>query len=105
MNIRISAKHLTLSPANHEYIMSRVDKLVRVFDRVLEIDVIVEKVNHGFHVEIVSDVIRHRDFVANCTHEDLHACIDLVVDKGVRQLADWKDRIRDHHRDDDKSNR
>ena len=100
MHIRISSKHMTLSAENQEYIRTKVEKLVRIFDRVLEIDVTVERAQHQYHVELVSDVIRHRDFVANCTHDDFHACVDLVVDKGSRQLTDWKDQVRNHHRPD-----
>jgi ribosome-associated translation inhibitor RaiA len=45
-------------------------------------------------VEVMSDVERHRDFVANCNHRNLYACVDLVTDRAVRQLHEWKDRIR-----------
>ena len=29
-------------------------------------------------------------------NEDLYACIDLCIDRAIRQITDWKDRIRDH---------
>jgi ribosome-associated translation inhibitor RaiA len=32
--------------------------------------------------------------VANSEHRDLYACVDVVSDRAVRQLHEWKDRIR-----------
>jgi ribosome-associated translation inhibitor RaiA len=43
---------------------------------------------------VVSDVEHHKDFVSNSEHRDLYACVDVVADRAVRQLHEWKDRIR-----------
>ena len=45
---------------------------------------------------ILTDVEHHDPFVATSNHEDLYACIDLVVDRSIRQLSDHKSRIRDN---------
>jgi ribosome-associated translation inhibitor RaiA len=47
-------------------------------------------------VEVKTDVAGHEDFIANQRHEDLYACIDLVMDRADRQITDWKSKIRDH---------
>jgi ribosome-associated translation inhibitor RaiA len=47
-------------------------------------------------VEVKTDVAGHEDFIANQRHDDLYACIDLVMDRADRQITDWKNRIRDH---------
>ena len=63
--------------------------------KVLQINFVIEKQpHHGFHVELITDVEHHEDFIANSTHDDLYACVDLVLDRGVRQLTDHKDRLR-----------
>lgn len=58
-----------------------------------------KKLNHHetFEAELVLDVERHDDFVSHCTADDLYAAIDLVVDKGERQLRDWKDQVKQKH--------
>lgn len=99
MQINISAKHLTLSPAIEEYARKKAEKFPRYFDRIQAVEVVIDKLKNGFSVEIRTDVEHHDDFVARSEHEDLYACIDLVADRSIRQLTDHKSRIRDrkHH--------
>jgi putative sigma-54 modulation protein len=94
MHITISAKHMELTQPIREYIELKMSKLPHFFNRLQEIRVIIERVPHGYHVEVVSDVEHHKDFVANSEHRDLYACVDVVSDRAVRQLHEWKDRIR-----------
>ncbi len=99
MQINISGKHLTLTPAIESYARKKVEKLPRYFDRIQAIDVIIDKVKNGYCVEIRTDVEHHGDFVARSEHDDLYACIDLTSDRSVRQLTDHKSRLRDHKHD------
>jgi putative sigma-54 modulation protein len=94
MHITISAKHMELTQPIREYIELKMSRLPHFFNRLQEIRVIIERVPHGYHVEVVSDVEHHKDFVANSEHRDLYACVDVVSDRAVRQLHEWKDRIR-----------
>ncbi len=94
MHITISAKHMELTQPIRDYIERKMSRLPHFFNRLQEIRVIIERVPHGYHVEVVSDVEHHKDFVANSEHRDLYACVDMVSDRAVRQLHEWKDRIR-----------
>lgn len=96
MQTNISGKHLDITPAIEEYIARKTERITRHYDRIQSISVLCEKEPLGFHVEIRTDVERHDDFIANSKHEDLYACIDLAVDRAIRQLTDHKDRIRNH---------
>ncbi|HMN97196.1 MAG TPA: ribosome-associated translation inhibitor RaiA [Phycisphaerales bacterium] len=97
MQINLSAKHMTLTPAIEEYARKKVEKLPRYFDRIQAVEVVVSKEKSGYHVEIRTDVEHHDDFIATSLNEDLYACIDLTVDRSIRQLTDHKSRIRNHH--------
>ena len=94
MHITISAKHMELTQPIRDYIERKMSRLPHFFNRLQEIRVIIERVPHGYHVEVVSDVEHHKDFVANSEHRDLYACVDVDSDRAVRQLHEWKDRIR-----------
>ena len=95
MQINISGKHLPITPAIEEYIKGKCGRLERHFDKVLQASFVVEKdPRHGFHAELILDVEHHEDFVSNAHHDDLYAAIDLVLDRGVRQLTDHKDMLR-----------
>lgn len=96
MQVNITGRHLTITPPIEEYIRKKTERILRHFDRVQEIRVVAEKLANEYHVEILTDVEHHKDFVANGTHEDLYACVDITVDRAVRQLTDWKEKLRQH---------
>ncbi len=99
MQINISGKHMELTPPIEAYASRKVEKFSRFFDRIQQIDVVIDKAKNGYLVEIITDVEHHEPFVATSTHEDLYACIDLGIDRSIRQLKDHKSRLRDnkHH--------
>ena len=99
MEIKISSKHMELTAAIEEYASGKIQKFPRYFDRVQQVEVVINKAKNGYTVEIITDVERHNSFIANSTHEDLYACIDLGIDRSVRQLKDHKSKLRDnkHH--------
>ncbi len=99
MQVKISGKHMQLSEAIEQYASKKTDKFPRYFNRVQRVEVIIDKVKNGYTVEIITDVEHHEPFVATCTHEDLYACLDVGIDRSLRQLKDHKSRLRDnkHH--------
>ncbi len=99
MEIKISSKHMELTKAIEEYASGKIQKFPRYFDRVQQVAVVIDKAKNGYTVEIITDVERHDSFIASSTHEDLYACIDLGIDRSVRQLKDHKSKLRDnkHH--------
>lgn len=99
MQTNISSKQLPLTPPIEEYIEKKCEKLPRIFDRVMQIDVIIDRAKNDYTIEILTDVEHHEPFVANAKHEDLYACIDVGIDRAMRQLRDHKSKLRDskHH--------
>ena len=96
MQVTITGKHMDLTPAIEEYLRKKVDKLPRYFDRIQQVDVTVTKEANEFRVEIRTDVEHRADFIARSNHLDLYACVDLVVDRSIRQLTDHKNKLRNH---------
>jgi putative sigma-54 modulation protein len=97
MQIKISSKHMELTPAIEDYARKKVEKFPKFFDRVQQIDVVIDRAKNGYTVEIRTDVEHHDDFVATSIDADLYACIDMGVDRAIRQLKDHKSRLRDNH--------
>ena len=99
MEIKISANHIDLTPAIEEYAEKKLEKFPRYFDRIQQVEMIIDRARSGYTVEIIADVEHHEPFVAHSDHEDLYACVDLGIDRAVRQLTDHKSRLRDnkHH--------
>ena len=99
MDIKISSKHMDLTPAIEEYATRKIEKFPRFFDQIQNVEVVVDKARNSYTLEIITDVAHHEPIIATSEHEDLYACIDLGIDRSIRQLKDCKSKLRDnkHH--------
>ena len=96
MQVNISSKHINVTPAIEEYASKKIEKFPRYFNRVQQVEVLIDKTRNGYNVEIITNVEHHEPFVASGIHEDLYACLDLGIDRSLRQLKDHKSRVRDN---------
>lgn len=96
MQVNISSKHMDLTLPIEEYVGKKSDRLTRFFDRIQQVDVIIDKVKNGYQVEMIVDVEKHEPFISTSEHENLYACIDMSIDRSVRQLSDHKSKLRDN---------
>ena len=97
MRIDVVGKHIEVTPAIQEYAQKKAEKLNKVFDGTQSIQILVESPQgkkSEFHVEVVVDVVKHDDFIAKAVGPDLYAVIDDAVDKALRQVRDFKDKLR-----------
>jgi putative sigma-54 modulation protein len=99
MQVTISSKHMDLTPAIEEYARKKLEKFVRYYDRIQQVEAIIDRAKNGYTIEIITDVEKAEPIIATGTHEDLYACIDLGIDRSIRRLTDHKSRLRDnkHH--------
>ena len=101
MNLTISGHHLDVSPALREYVLTKLERVTRHFDQVVDITVLlsVEKLKEK-DLRQRAEVTLHakgKDIFVETTHEDLYAAIDQLVDKLDRQVCRHKDKVQDHH--------
>lgn len=97
MRIDVVGKHIEITPAIHAFAEKKSEKLLRLFDGTQQIKVVVEspKGRAGyFHAEVIVDVEKHKDFVANAEGPDLYAAIDEAVEKAQRQVREYKDKLK-----------
>jgi putative sigma-54 modulation protein len=101
MNLTISGHHLDVTPALREYVLTKLERVTRHFDQVVDINVVlcVEKLSEK-ELRQRAEVTVHlkgKDLYAEQASEDLYAAIDMLVDKLDRQVCRHKDRVQDHH--------
>ena len=101
MNLTISGHHLDVTPALREYVMTKLERVTRHFDQVVDITVLlcVEKPaekERRQRAEVTLHV-KGKDIFAECSSEDLYAAIDQLMDKLDRQVVRHKDKVQDHH--------
>lgn len=100
MNLTISGHHLDVSPALREYVQSKLERITRHFDQVVDINVLlsVEKLREKERRQRaeVTLHVKGKDLFAEHAHEDLYAAIDQLMDKLDRQVCRHKDKVQDH---------
>jgi putative sigma-54 modulation protein len=101
MNLTISGHHLEVTPALREYVLTKLDRVTRHFDQVVDVSVLltVEKLKEKERRQKaeVTLHVKGRDIFVEQSHEDLYAAIDQLMDKLDRQVMRHKDRVQDHH--------
>ncbi len=97
MNLNITGHHIEVTPALREYVTGKVDKVIRHFDHVTSVHVILSVEKLVQKAEITLHV-KGKDIFADSSDTDLYAAIDLLVDKLDRQVLKYKNKQNDHSR-------
>ncbi|NUZ04583.1 ribosome hibernation-promoting factor, HPF/YfiA family [Piscinibacter koreensis] len=101
MNLTISGHHLDVTPALREYVLTKMERVTRHFDQVVDINVIlsVEKLSEKDRRQKaeVTLHVKGKDIFVEHSSEDLYASIDQLIDKLDRQVVRHKSKVQDHH--------
>ena len=100
MNLTISGHHLEVTPALRRYVISKLDRITRHFDQVVDVWVILS-VDNMTEKEKRQRAeckvhVKGRDLFAESSHADLYAAVDEVADKLDRQVGRYKEKVQDH---------
>ncbi len=101
MNLTISGHHLEVTPSLRSYVTSKLDRIARHFDQVVDIRVLLTvdnmKEKERRQRAECSVHVKGRDLFAESSHADLYAAVDDLADKLDRQVGRHKTRVKDHH--------
>lgn len=95
MNLQLTGHHIDITPALREYMVSKLDRIKRHFDHMMDVNVVmtvnklIQKVEANVHV-------RGRDIFVESSDADMYAAIDSLVDKLDRQIIRHKEKVTDH---------
>lgn len=93
--IKISGRHLDITPAIRSYAEEKAGRLPKYYDQIQTIEVILDgHDNKQKRAEIVVHANHQNSFVAHHEGEDLYGCIDQAVQKVQTQLTSHKERHR-----------
>lgn len=97
MQTKISTRHGQLSEATQEKLRAKLEKLIRLFDRVTEIELTVDlEQKDTTQVELRVDAEHKHDFVAKDEAAELMSAVDGVVHKIEMQLRKYKEKVQEH---------
>lgn len=90
MKILITARHFTISEETRKYIEDEAKKLLKVFDRITSVNIILDKIKD---FEYETEVIAHVPLKTLTIHEkdeELIKSVDMAIDKMQRQIRKYK---------------
>jgi len=98
MNLHVTGHHLDVTPAIRTYLSTKLERITRHFDNVIDISVImsVEKIERKVEANVR---VRGRDIFAQSNDPDMYAAIDSLVDKLDRQIVKHKEKRSDSRGD------
>jgi len=97
MNLQLSGHHIEITPALREYVENKLEPVLRHFDKVTGVSVVlsVEKLKQLAEVTVH---VPGKDLHVEEAGDDLYAAIDSLFDKLDRQVLKYKQKVQDHHR-------
>jgi putative sigma-54 modulation protein len=97
VRITITAKHVKVTDKMKDYAREKLERLERYFNRIANIKVILDQdgLDHVCEVNISTDTHNQITAVVH-NQEDMHAAVDLCIDKAHRQLGKIKEKLKGH---------
>ena len=106
MQIQISTRHGHLSDESQERITAKVAKLLKIFDRLTAIEVIIDLTDSATpKVDLQVSAEHKHDFVARHQSDSLMGSLDVVLHRLEQQLRKYKEKVVERHRNTDSRRR
>ena len=96
MNLHLTGHHVEITPAIREYVTSKLARINRHFDHVIDVNVImtVEKLDQKIEANVH---LSGKDIHVQANNADMYAAIDGLIDKLDRQVLRHKERFHPRH--------
>jgi putative sigma-54 modulation protein len=103
---KISTRHGHLSDASQEKIQAKAEKLLKIFDRLTAIEIVIDlDKSPNCHVDIKVSAEHKHDFVAHDTSDNLMGSVDTVLHRLEQQLRKYKEKVQERHRNNEAQRR
>lgn len=98
MNVQVSGHHVEVTQPIRDYVLSKLGRVQRHFDQVIDINVIlsVQKLRQKAEISVH---MSGKDIHVESDDEDMYAAIDLMMDKLDRQIIKHKQKAFSHPHD------
>jgi putative sigma-54 modulation protein len=96
MHLNVTGHHLEITPALRSYVEKKVERLLRHFDHVIDVNFVltVEKLQQKAEATLH---VRGETIHAIAEDTNMYAAIDALSDKLDRRVVKHKEKARDHH--------
>jgi putative sigma-54 modulation protein len=104
MNLQLTGHQLNITPAIRTYVTSKLERITRHFDHVIDVNVIMSVNKLEQRIEANVHVPGGAIFCESC-EPDMYAAIDNLVDKLDRQIIKHKEKSTGHRQNGSARNR
>ena len=96
MNLHLTGHHVEITPAIRDYVTSKLARINRHFESVIDVNVImtVEKLDQKIEASVH---LSGKDIHVEANDADMYAAIDRLTDKLDRQIIKHKERFQPRH--------
>ncbi|MGE0480787.1 MAG: ribosome-associated translation inhibitor RaiA [Phycisphaerae bacterium] len=94
MQVTVSGRHMGVPDALKEYCTEKAQKLVRFYDRIQSIEVVLDGQNGKHTAKMIVHADRSDPFIANETHDDIYAAVDILLEEVEAQIRRHKEKLR-----------
>ena len=93
MNLHLTGHHVEITPAIRDYVVSKLSRINRHFDHVIDVNVImtIEKLDQKIEANVH---LSGKDIHVEANDADMYAAIDHLTDKLDRQILKHKERFQ-----------
>lgn len=100
MQINVTTRHGHLNEATQEKLTAKAEKLLKYFERLTSIELIVDlKDSHRPRVDVSVSAEHKHDFLGHAEADNLIAAADSALHKVEQQLRRYKEKVQERHRD------
>lgn len=99
MNLNLSGHHLEITPAIREHVLSKIGKITRHFDNVIDVNVIlsVDKLQQKAEASLH---LSGKTIIAETADSNLYVAIDALIESLDRQVLKHKEKNAARRHDD-----
>tara|TARA_Y100001936_G_scaffold250499_1_gene303434 strand:+ start:1002 stop:1322 length:321 start_codon:yes stop_codon:yes gene_type:complete len=95
MNLHLTGHHIDITPAMREYVNTKITKIKRHFNHVMDINVTlsVENLNQNAEANVH---VRGKDIFVETNSANMYASIDRLINKLDRKILKYKEKNTDY---------
>lgn len=95
LNVEITGRHVRITAGIEEYTREKVSRVAKYLKKDVRVQVVLEQEHDKHQVEMIVSGYRGPVIVSHVQHDELHAAVDLAIDKIEQQLRKLKGRRQD----------
>lgn len=96
MKILVTGRHMEVTDEVREFVLGKAGKLSKFYDRIHEVEVILDHESEEFSAEMIVRADQKHTFVASGTGPEIIGLVDGIAEKLEKQLKKLKEKRRNH---------